>query len=94
MSGVRTGFGPKNWVPMGSGGDKGGLGFGSGGVVTGFGGTKGGLGFGSGGVVDLYAKPKPKGGGGMMIDAPHTGSSVRVERVSTFGGYMGARRYG
>jgi cell wall-associated NlpC family hydrolase len=32
-------------------------------------------------------------GNGMMIDAPHTGSSVRVENVNTFGGYMGARRY-
>jgi hypothetical protein len=33
-------------------------------------------------------------GNGMMIDAPHTGASVRTERVDTFGGYMGARRYG
>lgn len=33
-------------------------------------------------------------GDGMMIDAPHTGSSVRVESVFNFGGYMGARRYG
>ena len=32
-------------------------------------------------------------GGGKMIDAPHTGSVVRVESVSSFGGYMGARRY-
>jgi cell wall-associated NlpC family hydrolase len=33
-------------------------------------------------------------GHGMMIDAPHTGASVRVESVFNFGGYMGARRYG
>ena len=33
-------------------------------------------------------------GDGMMIDAPHTGSSVRIESVFNFGGYMGARRYG
>jgi cell wall-associated NlpC family hydrolase len=33
-------------------------------------------------------------GGGMMIDAPHTGADVRIEPVATFGGYMGARRYG
>jgi len=33
-------------------------------------------------------------GHGMMIDAPHTGSHVRVESVHNFGGYMGARRYG
>ena len=33
-------------------------------------------------------------GDGMMIDAPHTGTSVRVESVHNFGGYMGARRYG
>lgn len=32
-------------------------------------------------------------GGGRMIDAPHTGARVRVENVSSFGGYMGARRY-
>lgn len=32
-------------------------------------------------------------GGGKMIDAPHTGASVRVESVGSFGGYMGARRY-
>jgi cell wall-associated NlpC family hydrolase len=32
-------------------------------------------------------------GNGMMIDAPHTGTSVRVESVSGFGSYMGARRY-
>ena len=32
-------------------------------------------------------------GGGKMIDAPHTGSVVRVESVGSFGGYMGARRY-
>ena len=33
-------------------------------------------------------------GDGMMIDAPHTGSNVRIESVWNFGGYMGARRYG
>jgi cell wall-associated NlpC family hydrolase len=33
-------------------------------------------------------------GNGMMIDAPHTGASVRTESIATFGGYMGARRYG
>jgi cell wall-associated NlpC family hydrolase len=33
-------------------------------------------------------------GNGQMIDAPHTGTSVRVESVSRFGGFMGARRYG
>jgi cell wall-associated NlpC family hydrolase len=33
-------------------------------------------------------------GGDKMIDAPHTGSDVRIDKVSTFGGYMGARRYG
>lgn len=33
-------------------------------------------------------------GGGKMIDAPHTGSDVRIDNVSSFGGYMGARRYG
>lgn len=33
-------------------------------------------------------------GGGKMIDAPHTGANVRIESVNTFGGYMGARRYG
>ncbi|MFL5914124.1 MAG: C40 family peptidase [Gaiellaceae bacterium] len=32
-------------------------------------------------------------GGGKMIDAPHTGASVRTEDVASFGGYMGARRY-
>jgi len=32
-------------------------------------------------------------GNGMMIDAPHTGASVRMESVANFGGYMGARRY-
>lgn len=33
-------------------------------------------------------------GGGKMIDAPHTGSDVRIDSVASFGGYMGARRYG
>lgn len=33
-------------------------------------------------------------GNGKMIDAPHTGADVRVENVFSFGGYMGARRYG
>jgi cell wall-associated NlpC family hydrolase len=33
-------------------------------------------------------------GNGKMIDAPHTGSSVRIESIDSFGGYMGARRYG
>lgn len=33
-------------------------------------------------------------GNGQMIDAPHTGSDVRIEGVASFGGYMGARRYG
>jgi cell wall-associated NlpC family hydrolase len=32
-------------------------------------------------------------GGGMMIDAPHTGAPVRYDAVSTFGNYAGARRY-
>jgi len=32
-------------------------------------------------------------GRGKMIDAPHTGSVVRVESISGFPGYMGARRY-
>jgi hypothetical protein len=32
-------------------------------------------------------------GGGNMIDAPHTGASVRIESVWTFGNYAGARRY-
>ena len=32
-------------------------------------------------------------GGGKMIDAPHTGASVEVDNINTFGGYMGARRY-
>lgn len=32
-------------------------------------------------------------GNGMMIDAPHPGSVVRVESVRSFGGYQGARRY-
>lgn len=33
-------------------------------------------------------------GGGKMIDAPHTGSDVRIDNVASFGGYMGARRFG
>lgn len=33
-------------------------------------------------------------GGGKMIDAPHTGADVRIDNVASFGGYMGARRYG
>lgn len=33
-------------------------------------------------------------GHGMMVDAPHTGANVRIESVASFGGYMGARRYG
>ena len=33
-------------------------------------------------------------GSGKMIDAPHTGSDVRIDSVASFGGYMGARRYG
>jgi cell wall-associated NlpC family hydrolase len=32
-------------------------------------------------------------GGDKMIDAPHTGATVRVETVSTFPGYAGARRF-
>ena len=32
-------------------------------------------------------------GNGRMIDAPHTGSDVRIDNVFSFGGYMGARRY-
>jgi hypothetical protein len=32
-------------------------------------------------------------GGGRMIDAPHTGATVRVENVSGFPGYVGARRF-
>lgn len=32
-------------------------------------------------------------GGGKMIDAPHTGSDVRIDYIDSFGGYMGARRY-
>jgi cell wall-associated NlpC family hydrolase len=32
-------------------------------------------------------------GGGMMIDAPHTGAGVRIEPVFSFGYYAGARRY-
>jgi cell wall-associated NlpC family hydrolase len=33
-------------------------------------------------------------GNGQMIDAPHTGTDVRIESIDSFGGYMGARRYG
>jgi cell wall-associated NlpC family hydrolase len=32
-------------------------------------------------------------GNGQMIDAPHTGSDVRIDSIQKFGGYMGARRY-
>ncbi|MGO8957352.1 MAG: NlpC/P60 family protein [Streptosporangiaceae bacterium] len=32
-------------------------------------------------------------GGGNMIDAPHTGAAVRIEPVSSFPYYAGARRY-
>jgi gamma-D-glutamyl-L-lysine dipeptidyl-peptidase len=32
-------------------------------------------------------------GDGNMIDAPHTGAPVRIEAVSTFPHYAGARRY-
>jgi gamma-D-glutamyl-L-lysine dipeptidyl-peptidase len=32
-------------------------------------------------------------GGGNMIDAPHTGAAVRIEAVSSFPYYAGARRY-
>lgn len=32
-------------------------------------------------------------GNGNMIDAPHTGAAVRIEPVSSFGIYAGARRY-
>lgn len=32
-------------------------------------------------------------GGGRMIDAPHTGTTVRIENVRGFPGYVGARRY-
>ncbi|HEX9063730.1 MAG TPA: NlpC/P60 family protein [Streptosporangiaceae bacterium] len=39
------------------------------------------------GHVGIYA------GGGMMIDAPHTGAPVRTESVWSFGNYAGARRY-
>lgn len=31
-------------------------------------------------------------GHGMMIDAPHTGESIRIESVAGFGSYVGARR--
>jgi peptidoglycan DL-endopeptidase CwlO len=31
-------------------------------------------------------------GGGKMVDAPHTGSVVRIDSISGFGGYDGARR--
>jgi cell wall-associated NlpC family hydrolase len=32
-------------------------------------------------------------GGGNMIDAPHTGAAIRIEAVSSFPYYAGARRY-
>ena len=32
-------------------------------------------------------------GGGNMIDAPHTGAPVRIDPVSSFPYYAGARRY-
>jgi len=38
------------------------------------------------GHVGIYA------GNGLMIDAPHTGAVVRLERVQGFGTYMGASR--
>jgi len=31
-------------------------------------------------------------GGGRFVDAPHTGSVVRIDSISSFGGYDGARR--
>lgn len=31
-------------------------------------------------------------GNGLMIDAPHTGTVIRIEPVAGFGGYLGARR--
>jgi cell wall-associated NlpC family hydrolase len=31
-------------------------------------------------------------GGGKMVDAPHTGSVVRIDSIASFGGYDGARR--
>jgi cell wall-associated NlpC family hydrolase len=31
-------------------------------------------------------------GGGRFVDAPHTGSVVRIDSISSFGGYGGARR--
>jgi cell wall-associated NlpC family hydrolase len=31
-------------------------------------------------------------GGGQFVDAPHTGSVVRIDSLSSFGGYDGARR--
>ena len=31
-------------------------------------------------------------GGGQFVDAPHTGSVVRIDSISNFGGYDGARR--
>ncbi|HEV3169374.1 MAG TPA: bifunctional lytic transglycosylase/C40 family peptidase [Actinocrinis sp.] len=31
-------------------------------------------------------------GGGAMIDAPHTGASIRFDPIDTFGGYIGAVR--
>jgi hypothetical protein len=39
------------------------------------------------GHVGLYI------GGGNMINAPHTGASVRIDSVWSFGNYAGARRY-
>jgi peptidoglycan DL-endopeptidase CwlO len=31
-------------------------------------------------------------GGGRFVNAPHTGSVVRIDSISSFGGYVGARR--
>jgi cell wall-associated NlpC family hydrolase len=31
-------------------------------------------------------------GGGRFVNAPHTGSVVRIDSISSFGGYDGARR--
>jgi cell wall-associated NlpC family hydrolase len=31
-------------------------------------------------------------GGGKMVDAPHTGSVVRIDSIASYGGYDGARR--
>jgi cell wall-associated NlpC family hydrolase len=33
-------------------------------------------------------------GGGRFIEDPHTGATVRISNLSTYPGYMGARRYG